>query len=105
MYFLGKYEELAPGMGFPTMKENLESKPYETKAEVLKYLKSGKPHIATAASVIDVYSGVNTFRPLLHLDDGEFSWTTKLIYYIEKYNLRLPHEVEKRILEKAHPKH
>lgn len=105
MYFLGKYEEMVPGMGFPSMKDRLESAPYKTKEDILKYLKSGKAHIATAARVIDVYSGEDTFRPLLHLNDGEFSWTTKLIYYIEKYNLRLPADIEKRILEKAQIKH
>lgn len=104
MFFLGKYDELIPGMGFPSMKDRLQAAPYKTKNDILKYLKSGKAHIATAARVIDVYSREDTFRPLLHLNDGEFSWTTKLIYYIEKYNLRLPTEVENRILEKARMK-
>ena len=105
MILLGEYEELAPGMGFPSMKDSFESEPYTTKETILNYLRAGKAHIATAARIVDVYSGENTFQPLLHLNDGEYTWTTKLIYYIDKYNLRLPSEVEQNILSKASTKH
>lgn len=105
MVFLGKYDELAPGMGFPAMKDNLSPEPYKTKPLVLKYLQSGRAHIATAARIVDVYSGETTNFTLLHLNDGEFSWTTKLIYYIDRYNLRLPAEIENKILEKVRTKH
>ena len=105
MVFLGKYEELAPGMGFPAMRDSFAAKPYSTKAEVLSYLKSGKTHIATAARIVDVISGERTFIPLVHMNDGEYTWTSKLIYYIDRYNLRLPEDVERRILQKGSVKH
>lgn len=105
MMFLGKYEELAPGMGFPFMRDSLEAGPYSTKADVLKHLRSGKVHIATAARIIDVFSGEATNHQLIHMNDGEYSWTSKLIYYIDNYNLRLPPDVEANILSKTKKKH
>lgn len=105
MIFIGKYDELAPGMGYPKMKDSFKAEPYSTKEDVLKYLRSGYAHIATAARIVDVISGNQTFLPLVHYNDGEYTWTTKLIYYIEKYNLRLPENIETSILNKAHTTH
>ena len=104
MLFLGKYDELAPGEGCPSMRENFEATPYSTKDQVLRYLRTGKVHLATAARIIDVYSGEKTNLILLHMNDGEYSWTTKIIYYIDRYNLRLPEVVERNILRKSKTK-
>ena len=33
------------------------------------------------------------------LNDGEYSWLSSLIYYVEKYNLRLLPEFEQIVLD------
>lgn len=101
MLFLGKYEEFAPGMGFPSIKEHIHDAPYDTKNAVLRYLETGNIHMTTAARVVDVFTGKPTNRQIVHMNDGEYTWTTKVIYYIEKYNLRLPKDIEENILNKA----
>ena len=101
MIILGKYEEFAPGMGFPSIMGHMQPTPYGAKAKVLKYLKSGRVHMATAARIVDAVTGEAASQTLLHMNDGEYSWSSRLIYHIEKYNLRLPEDVEKNILRKA----
>ena len=101
MIFLGAFEEFSPGMGFPSMREYLQEEPYETKQAVLERLRAGNVHMTAPGVILDVISGENTYQPLLHMNDGEYTWTTRLIYYIDRYNLRLPMEVENGFLRKA----
>lgn len=100
MFFLGCYEEFAPDMGLASIKENLQKEPYKTKSEILRYLKAGKVHMVTAARITDAVTCEMTTIPIVYMNDGEYSWNTKLIYYIEKHNLRLPQDVEEYILGK-----
>lgn len=98
MIVIGKYDELAPGMGFPSIKEYMQAEPYKSKAAVLKHLRGGNVHMVTASKVVDVLSGETTNIELVYMDDGKFSWSSKIPYYVDKYNLRLPQEFENHIL-------
>lgn len=95
---LGKYEEFAPGMGFPSIKEHFQAEPYDTKAAVLKHLREGNVHMVTASRIIDVLTGETVNGELVYMDDGKFSWSSKLPYYVDKYNLRLSEEFERHVL-------
>lgn len=95
---IGKYEEFAPGMGFPSIKEHMQEEPYKSKTAVLKHLRSGNVHMVTASKIVDVLSGEATNIELVFMDDGKFSWSSKIPYYVDKYNLRLPKEFENHIL-------
>lgn len=97
---IGKYEELAPGMGFPSMKKYMQKEPYKSKAIILEYLRNGNIHMVTASRVVDVLSGKPTNIELQFMDDGKYSWSSKIPYYVDKYNLRLPKEFENHILSK-----
>lgn len=105
MPFLDQYEELNPGNGFPKMRDHISDIPYSTKPYILEHLKSGTGHIATAARIYDCYTGepVQGYGFLIHMNDGEYFWTNKLIYYIDRYNLRLPADIEENILKKCLP--
>ena len=98
MIILGKYEELAPGMGFPSIKKDLQKEPYETKAKILEYLRNGNVHMVTASRIVDVFTGTTVNSELVFMDDGKYSWSSKIPYYVEKYNLRLPEDFERHIL-------
>lgn len=98
MNILGKYEEFAPGMGFPSLKEHIKSEPYNHQAAILKHLKSGNVHMVTASRIVDVLSGETTNIELVFMNDGKYSWSSKIPYYVEKYNLRLSKDFEDHVL-------
>lgn len=98
MIIIGKYDEFVPGMGFPSIKDHIQKEPYKSKAAILKYLQSGKVHMVTASKVIDIFSGATTNIELTHMNDGKYSWNSRIPYYVDKYNLRLPQDFENHIL-------
>lgn len=100
MIILGKYDEFAPGMGFPSIREYLQNKPYKSQEAILQYLMSGNIHMVTASRFNDVITGELTDRELVYMDDGKYSWSSKLPYYVEKYNLKLPEDFERYVLKK-----
>lgn len=97
---IGKYEEFAPGMGFPSIKDYMHREPYKSKETVLKYLRGGNVHMVTASKIVDAISGEATNIELVFMNDGKFSWSSKIPYYVDKYNLRLPEEFESHIMNK-----
>lgn len=99
MIILGQYEELAPGMNFPSMKEHFQKDSYEAKEKILNYLKNGNVHMVTASRIVDVFTGKKVNGELFHMNDGKYSWSSKIPYYVEKYNLRLPEEFEQHVLK------
>ena len=99
MILLGKYNEFAPDMGFPSMKEHFQDEPYKGKTAILEYLLNGNVHMVTASRITDVFTGEKVGTELVYMDDGKFSWSSKLPYYVDKYNLRLPEEFEKHVLK------
>lgn len=98
MILLGEYEELAPGMGFPSMKDFLQDAPYERQSSIVDYLNSGNVHMVTATTFTDVFTGERVKRELVYMDDGVYSWSSKLPYYVAKYNLCLPAAFEAHVL-------
>lgn len=101
MIIIGKYNELAPNMGFPSIKDYLQKEPYKSKDAILKYLRNGHVHMVTASRIVDVISGKTTNIELVFMDDGKYSWSSSIPYYVEQYHLRLPEEFEKHILNNS----
>lgn len=99
MIIIGKYDELAPGMGFPSITKHLQKGPYKSKEAILKHLRNGNVHMVTASRVVDTFSGETTNVELVYMNDGKYSWSSKIPYYVEKYNLRLPEDFENHILK------
>lgn len=46
----------------------------------------------------DVITGESIKMECLGMNDGEYTWFNILAYYVKKYNLRLPEEFERKIL-------
>lgn len=101
MIIIGEYKEFSPNMEFPSIKDSLCDAPYENKDKILEYLKSGNVYMVTASKVIDAFTGEITNYELIYMDDGQFSWSSKIPYYVEKYNLKLPVEFEQHIISKS----
>lgn len=98
MIILGKYNEFAPNMGFPSIKDYLQKEPYESKETILKYLHNGNIHMVTASRIVDLISGETTNIELVFMDDGKYSWSSAIPYYVDKYNLKLPKAFEEHVL-------
>jgi hypothetical protein len=98
MIIMGKYDEFGPNMGLPSIREFIQDKPYEGQEKIVEYLRNGRVHMVTATRFIDVFTGERVNSELVYMDDGVYTWSSKLPYYVEKYNLRLPLEFEKHIL-------
>jgi hypothetical protein len=69
--------------------------------EILSYLKNGKVVFFAPSRSVDVLSGEIIGPTKCILTDGEFSWSDSLGYYVEKYNLLLPAEFTKKIIQKS----
>lgn len=98
MIILGKYDEFGPGMGFPSMKTDFAPSAYEGQKQIADYLRNGHVHMVTASQAYDVFTGERIGIERYFMDDGVFSWSSSLPYYVEKYNLRLPAEFERHVL-------
>ncbi|MCQ2499776.1 MAG: hypothetical protein MJ117_00345 [Lachnospiraceae bacterium] len=96
---LNAFAEYAPpNIGFPSMKEYFEKEPYEGKEKIIKYLKSGKKTYISLGKSVDFFTNETLPVEMGGMTDGEFSWSTSLYHYVERYNLRLPKEFEDKVL-------
>ena len=95
---LYRYDEFGPGMGYPSMKESFCAEPYPGQDRIVKYLRSGRKTIAACSRAEDVFTGELIPDERCGMTDEEYSWTGPLAYYVEKYNLRLAPEFEKKVL-------
>jgi hypothetical protein len=86
----------------PSMIEFMGDHPWKDQDKVLDYLRSG--HILAntmGADLTDWFDRSQRANPLVHgqveggttpMGDGEWFWYAGLIYFVEKYNVRLPEE-------------
>lgn len=98
MIYIGKYEELNPGRGYPSMKDFFCDAPYTGQAKIIHYLKHAKEDMVSTKIPKDVFTGETIPMDNLGMNDGEYTWFTTLAYYVEKYNLKLPKEFEDKII-------
>lgn len=99
MEFIG-YDEIYPEEGFPKMADSFESEPYENMFKILRFFK--KEHhlgVLTLKSDRDVFTDEVLPTEKATYDDGKYTWFSSLPHYIRNYNLRLPEDFEKHILE------
>lgn len=98
MIYIGKYDELNPGKGYPSMRDSFSDAPYKGKDKVIQYLTNKNTDIVSAKIPRDVFTNEEIPMEPIGMNDGEYTWFTTLAYYVDKYNLRLPMEFETKIL-------
>lgn len=98
MIFIGRYDEFNPGKNYPSIREFFSDAPYEGQGRIIHYLKHGSEDMASFRLPKDVITGEIIPMSAIGMNDGEYSWFNTLAYYVEKYNLRLPEDFEKKIL-------
>ncbi len=90
MTIIGQIQE-TDGNNFPSLKELVGLETQEKK-RILSYLRSGTVVSAAPGIMKDVLNGEPTGREMLVYSDGQYAWKSDVIYYVEKYNMRLPEE-------------
>jgi hypothetical protein len=86
----------------PSMREYTSPQPWEHQKEVLAYLRSGLLlGVTMGADLTDWFDPSNKANPVIEgrpqggtteMTDGTWFWYAGLIYFIEKYNVRVPDE-------------
>ena len=100
MISLIHYNEFAENMGFPSIKDAFEEKAYDGQSDIVKYLNNGKVTMTSTGYATDIVTGQTIKKPKTFMNDGKYSWTSTLAYYVENYNMRLPKEFEDYVLNK-----
>ena len=100
MIIIGKYYEIYNDKSLPSVKNNINIK-LENKEIILRYMKKIKPSSSSPAIVKDVITGEKLSIPLECSNDGVFAWRSDVLYYFEKYDLRLPNDFIQYVLEKS----
>ena len=98
MIVIGKYQELY-GENYSPLKEMIGNVAIDKKASVLGYLKNAPVIAVAAAKMVDVISGEAISGELSTQSDGMYAWRSDVSYYFEKYNLKLPDDFIKHVLD------
>lgn len=100
MIYIGRYEELNPGKGYPSMKDFMEPEKYPYQDTISSYLRNAESLlVSTGNSPKDVFTGDWIHVEPMANTDGVYAWPIELFYYVRKYNLRLPEKFERHILK------
>lgn len=97
MKSLLQYDEFGPNMGFASMRDSFEEKPYENMDKVIYYLENGIKTYIRISKGKDVFTGASFDTDYSGMTDGEYSWNSTLAYYVKTYNLRLPKDFEDKV--------
>jgi hypothetical protein len=69
------------------------------KEEVIKYLKNAKRIAGCPREAIDCVTGETISPSFSVYNDGEYEWCDFLVYHIKKYNIALPEEFLRKVLQ------
>ncbi len=98
MYTIGKYKELYNDESLPSIYENISDTPIKHKEKILKHLESGKISAVAPSYIKDIIAHETVNQTLMMVNDGKYAWRSDVIYYFEKYNLKLPDKFIKEVL-------
>ena len=78
---------------------NLSDVEYENTEQILNYLKKETFIFVRLDILRDIFTGDTISYENHVLGDNEYVWSDELIYYVEKYNAKLPNEFVNHILK------
>ena len=100
MKYLGEYSELENNNPrLPLLDKNVSNIPHPRKDVILSYLKNKKYEDgAMPASKRDIFNNDFICGDCLSYTDGEFAWDFETVYYFEKYNMNLPEDFIRKVV-------
>lgn len=97
---IGRIREVVNDASCPSIYDLMSDAPDKNKESILNYLKSGIVTAIAAGYANDVITGKGIDMPLEMMTDGVFAWRSDVIYYYQKYNMRLSDDFIEYVLEK-----
>lgn len=94
---IGYYSELKWHTDNGSLKANIQKEADYDKSIVMQYIESFKKSAICARDTVDPISKRMICHTTEFYNDGEYEWSESLIYFIDKYNVKLP----KGFVEKA----
>lgn len=94
---IGKIREIYEDDSYPSLKDII-NQPIKEKKQILKYMKDSKIEAVAPAIVTDIINPTNKVGELYFMTDGKYGWRSDVIYYVEKYDMQLPHEFIQHVL-------
>ena len=91
------WKEFNP-MANRSMKDDFKNTPSPFCQKIIEYLNNGEVALVSPSCATDIFSGERICQTSCILTDGEFSWLNTLGYYVKKYNLQIPKELEDKII-------
>ena len=73
-----------------SLHSNISDVEYENKEQILNYLKKETFIFVRLDILRDIFTGDTISYENRVLGDNEYVWSDELIYYVEKYNAKLP---------------
>lgn len=101
MKIIGRFKETYHDDRFPSILDYIRPEEPENKQIVLNYLKKGRVTAVYPARLVDVVTKETKNVSLRCLSDGKFCWRSDLIYFYEKYNIKLDADFISRVLSKS----
>ena len=96
------FVEIEPRSSLPSFAGAIEDTDYPNKEKILQFLKNGKVEdLAKVSRSRDYFTKKFIPEESLLLSHGDFYWPSELIWYVDKYNLRLPEDFEQYILQNS----
>ena len=89
MQIIGRFRETYHDDCFPSVLDYISPEEPENKQQILNYLKKGRVVSLAPARLKDVVTNEYINISLRCMSDGKYSWRSDLIYYYEKYNVKL----------------
>lgn len=96
-----RYREIYGTETLPSIYDNVSTSAPEYKGKIIHYLKSFKPTALSPKVITDLFSGDKLNIPFYCSNDGVYNWRSDMIYYFEKYNLKLDDSFVNYVLEKV----
>ena len=95
------YEEFNTADAKSSVLDNISETAPEFKETVIEYLKSFKPSSIAPTIAYDLISGEKLNITLYCSHDDLYYWRSDVIYYFEKYNLKLSDDFINYVLNKS----
>ena len=91
-----EFREMFQNDQLPSIQELISDEAPENKEQILKHLKSFKVHAVAPGIMRDCITKERIPGALCSYNDGEFYWRSDMIYYFERYNIKLCDEFLER---------
>ena len=96
---IGKYKEIYNDSSMPSVFDNISDISINHKNKILHHLKSGSVVAVSPSYIKDIVSNKTVNQSLVMMSDGKYAWRSDVVYHFEKYNLVLPDEFIKEIID------